>query len=326
MYCIPGKSPSCNVQSLFMAPSMRIRLVIGKSGLISCSTGPTFRAELPSLSYICQIFLGHMCAGAPAMQLNLAARRPIVLQVIRSYAMWELQKLVTEPSIECKGFLFCSLVITRMFICRLQHHAVPCVHLQCSDGSSRKVLCCFLCQVAHISIFSIFRNLFEALRSLGLFVCVAALECAVTNMLMYSWYSENVEEVECCSGRVELAGHLPWLLHLLLLTACGEPGVRIATDTSAGSSHASACEDDSAVTQRSAGTYHAIGVPSPAHPDLSADHASTGGLEWTHGNGNSRRDSAAFSVHSTSEPFSGVESEVCCVSAHAAIHGVLACS
>ncbi|CAL8465146.1 g4681 [Coccomyxa elongata] len=153
-----------------------------------------------------------LTAGAPAMQLDLAACRPNLLQVIRSYAMWELQKLVTEPSSKCKG-------------------------------------------------------------------------------------------------RVELAGHLPWLLHLLLLTACGEPGVRIATDTSAGSSHASACEDDSAVTQRSAGTYHAVGVPSPAHPDLSADRASTGGLEWTHGNGNSRRDSAAFSVYSTSEPFSGVESE-----------------
>ncbi|BDA50743.1 hypothetical protein COCOBI_16-4210 [Coccomyxa sp. Obi] len=150
--------------------------------------------------------------GVPAMQWELGASRPHVLQVIRSYALWELQKLVTEPS-------------------------------------------------------------------------------------------------GACRGRVELAGHLPWLLHLLLLTQCGEPGVRNATDASAGSSHASACEDDSAVTERSAGTYHAAGVPSPAHADLSADHASTAGVEWTHGNGNCRRDSAAFSVYSTSEPFSGVESE-----------------
>ena len=132
----------------------------------------------------------------------------------------------------------------------------------------------------------------------------------------------SFKEVFCCSGRLELAAHLPWLLHLLLLTQCGEPGVGNAADASAGSSHASACEDDSAVTERSAGTYHAVGDSFPAHANLSADRASSRGLEWMQGKGNSRRDSAAFSLYSTSEPFSGVDSEVCGGLAHASMHAV----
>lgn len=111
----------------------------------------------------------------------------------------------------------------------------------------------------------------------------------------------------CGPGRVKLAGHLPWLLHLLLLTECAE---REAGDAP-GSSYGSACDDDSAMTQRSEGTNH-CGIPSSSPAAMSADHASSGGPMGlpTQGRQAAHRESANFSIISTSEPVSGVDSEV----------------
>ena len=110
----------------------------------------------------------------------------------------------------------------------------------------------------------------------------------------------------CGAGHVKLAGQLPWLLHLLLLTDCAEPE---AGDTP-GSSYGSACDDDSAMTQRSEGTNH-CGVPS-SPPALSADHASSAVPMEQPARERQRahRESANFSIISTSERVSAVDSEV----------------
>ncbi len=108
---------------------------------------------------------------------------------------------------------------------------------------------------------------------------------------------------------MKLAGQLPWLLHLLLLTDCAQPEGGDAP----GSSYGSACDDDSAA--RSEGTNHG-GVPSGSGREgtLSADHASSGGPMGFPPRGRQNRESANFSIMSTSEPASGVDSEVCEIS------------
>ena len=105
---------------------------------------------------------------------------------------------------------------------------------------------------------------------------------------------------------MKLAGQLPWLLHLLLLTDCA----RLEGGDAPGSSYGSACDDDSAA--RSEGTNHG-GVPSGSGREgtLSADHASSGGPMGFPPRGRQNRESANFSIMSTSEPASGVDSEVC---------------
>jgi hypothetical protein len=109
------------------------------------------------------------------------------------------------------------------------------------------------------------------------------------------------------AGHVELKEHLPWLLHLLLLSECAvaagscqAPTENLSAEAGAQSSNSSACGNDESATERSASTTCAARMV----PEQGRCPAGSGQLP--DGGRGLRRDSAGFSLVSTSCPDSEV--------------------
>lgn len=110
------------------------------------------------------------------------------------------------------------------------------------------------------------------------------------------------------AASVDLKEHLPWLLHLLLLSDCAtsavEQGSLNAAEAAAESSHGSASgNDESATDQRSASTAcHRFGVAVAAAPQVDQGSCWGAAAQLPSDSSGQRRDSMGYSLLSTSRP------------------------